>query len=113
VILLVGFIVEMKPLMTQSRPKPASLAARICLWAGTLGLWGAQWVSWTSRQSVVFERPLGESDFLGVWVAGVFTVISGWRGASGRRANALLALVWFAGLCVTALHVKELLFQSQ
>jgi hypothetical protein len=107
-LLLAGFAVEMHPLLTQSRPKPAALAARGLLWAGTAGVWISAWINWGQTQSVIIERSLSESDFLGVWIAAVFTVVSGWRALSGRRAKALLALVWFAGLCVLGIYIKEI-----
>lgn len=109
--LTAGFAVELHPLLTQSRPKPAALAARGLLWVGTAGVWISVWMGWTTRRSVIFERALNETDFMGFWIAGVFTAISGWRGLSGRRANALLALVWFAGLCVMGIYFKGLFFR--
>lgn len=107
-LLLAGFSVEMHPLLTQSRPKPAALAARGLLWTGTAGVWISAWINWRQDRSVILDRSLSESDFLGLWIAGIFTVVSGWRALSGRRANPLLALVWFAGLCVLGVYIKEI-----
>lgn len=107
-LLFAGFAVEMHPMLTQSRPKPAALAARGLLWAGTASVWISAWINWRHDRSVILDRTLSESDFLGMWIAGVFTVVSGWRAFSGRRANALLALVWFAGLCVLGIYIKEI-----
>ncbi|MBL0058030.1 MAG: hypothetical protein IPP35_02690 [Elusimicrobia bacterium] len=104
VLLVVGFVLEVKPMFDAARPQPAGPAARWLLWTGTAGLLAGVATGFLGTHSVMgllgSAGPWREHRFLGIWVAATFTAISLWRFLAGRRPSGLLALVWLTALWV-------------
>lgn len=109
IVLLVGFLLEVKPFFESARAKPAVLAARWLLWLGTAGLLGAVGTGFVRPEKSVMFRdnsiPLAEYQFLGLWTAIVFLGISLWRLFAGRGANALLVLVWLSAFWILGAQI--------
>ena len=107
--LLLGFLLEVKPFFESARAKPAVLAARWLLWIGTAGLLAAVGTGFLQPgKSIMFRDtsgPLEEHRFLGIWTAAVFLGISLWRFFAGRRASALIALVWLSAFWILGAQI--------
>lgn len=80
-LLLLGFLLEVKPFFESARAKPAVLAARWLLWIGTAGLLAAVGTGFLQPgKSIMFRDtsgPLDEHRFLGIWTAAVFRDFAG------------------------------------
>ncbi|MBK8576019.1 MAG: hypothetical protein IPN90_10215 [Elusimicrobia bacterium] len=98
--ILVGFVLEIKPLFESARPKPPMTTARVFLWVGTGGLLGSILTGvFLAQKSVVMDGgPWAEHRFLGYWTALVFVGISCARFWMGGRTSVLLVLVWLSAL---------------
>ena len=108
-VFLVGFLLEVKPFFESARAKPAVLAARWLLWIGTAVLMAAVGTGFLQPgKSIMFRDtsgPLEEHRFLGIWTASVFFGISLWRFFAGRRASALLVLVWLSAFWILGVQI--------
>lgn len=104
-----GFFFETKPFFESSRPKPASLVARVFLWIGTAILCGAVLTGFLQPpKSVLFHEvsgPMTEHRFLGLWSAAAFLAIAIWRQVIGRRPSALLVLVWMSAFWILGAQI--------
>ncbi len=108
-VLVIGFIFEVKPMFESPRPKPAGLPARWGLWLGAVGLLAVVLTGFLlPPKSVFFHEaagPISEHRFLGLWTAAVFLAISVGRWIAGPRSNALLVLVWMSALWVLGMQI--------
>lgn len=108
-VLLFGFFLEVKPFFESARAKPPVLAARWLLWVGTAGLLAAAGTGYLQPgKSIMFRdlsSPLAEHRFLGIWTAGVFLAISLGRFFAGRKASALIVLVWLSAFWILGAQI--------
>jgi uncharacterized membrane protein len=93
-------------------------AASWLLWVGTLSLWAAVALGLVAARTAPHVpaawEELYEHRTLGLWTAGLFTVLSVWRLVFRRRLGPILLLAWLGAVVIlglTAWHGGRLVFE--
>jgi uncharacterized membrane protein len=93
-----------------ARPE-LSFAASWLLWLGTLSAWVAAGLGVLAESTAPHVpaawEALADHKALGLWTAGVFTVLALWRWRWPRKGPALFLVAWFAAAGLIFATAKE------